>query len=228
MISPMTFKAIAKNFINLLYPRHCEYCKKAMPAEAKAPLCHSCMGQIKRSPDIRTGSRNSRHYFTNARSACIYEGVLAELIHSFKYKGKITLAAPLASFMIELAASDRELMDGIKAVTYVPVQDSFMMKRDYNHSGVLAGRLGKEFGLPVLDNLKKIRRTRPQNELSRDERLVNLKGAFAVKDGQKIAGLKILLIDDVMTTGATLDECSKVLLENGADEVRCLTLSRGV
>jgi competence protein ComFC len=224
----MTFNRIAKNFINLLYPRHCEYCKKAMPAEAETPVCPSCQGQIKPKAHIRTGSKDPRYHFTMARSACVYEGVLKELIHSFKYKGKVALAGTLSSYMIELASKDSDLMVGINAVTFVPVQDSLVMKRDYNHSGVLAGKIARSLGLPLIDALKKTRRTRPQNELSRAERLVNLKGAFGIKDARQVAGLKLLLVDDVMTTGATLDECSMVLLDSGAEEVRCLTLSRGI
>ena len=224
----MSLKAIAKNFINLLYPAHCEYCKKGLGAESTAPVCSTCLGKIRVSRDIRVRSRNTAFHFTLARSACIYEGVLKELIHSFKYKGKIALAGTLSSYMIEVAALDDELMGGINAVTFVPSQDSLIKKRDYSHSGVLAGRIAREFGLPLLDALKKTHRTRPQNELSREERLVNLKGSFALKDKRAVAGLKILLIDDVMTTGATCDECSKVLLDGGAVEARCLTLSRGV
>ena len=224
----MTLKAIAKNFINLLYPAHCEFCKSGLAAEAQAPVCSACRAKIRVSRDIHTRSKNTAFHFTLARSACIYEGVLKELIHSFKYKGKIALAGTLSSYMIEVAALDNELTSGISAVTFVPSQDSLIKKRDYNHSGVLAGRIAKEFGLPLLDTLKKTHRTRPQNELSREERLVNLKGSFGLRDKRAVAGLKILLIDDVMTTGATCDECSKVLLDGGAGEVRCLTLSRGI
>ena len=228
MISSMTIKAIVKNVLNLLYPRHCECCKKAMAADSPAPLCLSCQGRIKKNADIRHGSKNAKHHFTLARSACVYEGPLKELVHSFKYKGKIALAEPLSSYMIELAANDKALTDGINAVTFVPIQDNLMAKRDYNHSQVLAGRIAKRLSLPLVDALKKTRRTKPQNELSREERLVNLIGAFGIKDRRQVMGLGILLIDDVMTTGATLGECAKVLLENGAREVRCRTLSRGI
>lgn len=224
----MTLKRIAKNVINLLYPLHCEYCKKGLGALADEPLCLSCKGQIKLKHDIRTGSKGPRSHFAVARSACIYEGVLKELIHSFKYKGKVTLAGTLASYMVETASQDNTLMDGLDAVTFVPMQDGVLKTRDYNHSGVLAGLVARHFSLPLLDTLKKTRRTRPQNELSRDQRLTNLIGAFRIRRKNEVVGLKILLIDDVMTTGATLDECSRVLIDSGAKEVRCLTLSRGI
>jgi ComF family protein len=228
MISAMTLKAIAKNLINLLYPRYCESCKKSMAADSAAPVCVSCAGRIKKNAHAQSESKDAGRHFTIARSACIYEGILKELIHSFKYKGKITLAEALSSYMIEAASSDEALTCGINAVTFVPMQDNLISKRDYNHSQVLAGRIARALGLPLVDVLKKIRRTRPQNELSREERLTNLIGAFGIRDKRQTAGLKVLLIDDVMTTGATFDECAKILMENGAKEVRCLALSRGI
>jgi competence protein ComFC len=228
MISAMTFKVIAKNLLNLIYPVHCAGCGKALSVEGNASLCDKCLALIKTSPFLGPIARDPRRYFSLARSACIYEGVLKELIHSFKYKGHISLARILSSYMIELAVKDKNMLEGINAVSFVPAYDSLTGSRDYNHSQVLAGIIARRFGLPLLDSLKKVRRTRPQNELSREERLVNLIGAFNVRDKRAVWGEKILLVDDVMTTGATLDECAKTLLENGATEVRCLTLSKGI
>ncbi len=228
MISAMPFKVIAKNILNLIYPVHCAGCGKALSVDSGASLCAGCLGSIKTSPFLGPIARDPRRYFTLARSACIYEGVLKELIHSFKYKGKISLAQTLSHYMTELASRDKFMLECINAVSFVPVQDGMLMNRDYNHSQVLAGLVAREFGLPLLDSLKKVRRTRPQNELSREERLVNLIGAFNVRDKRAVHGMKILLIDDVMTTGATLDECARTLLEDGAKEIRCLTLSKGI
>jgi competence protein ComFC len=228
MISAMTFKVIAKNILNLIYPVHCAGCEKSLAVADDASLCDKCMSEIKTSPFLGPVARDPRRYFTLARSACIYEGVLKELVHSFKYKGKISLAKTLSSYMIDLANKDGEMLKGINAVSFVPAYDSLIGSRDYNHSQVLAGIIAREFGLPVIDALKKVRRTRPQNELSREERLINLIDAFNVKDKRAVQGIKILLIDDVMTTGATLDECARTLLENGTAEVRCLTLSKGI
>jgi len=89
--------------------------------------------------------------------------------------------------------------------------------------------ISKRCGIPVSDCLDKKKQTRHQNELSRDERLVNLSGVFRVKDKvDRLTGKNILIMDDVMTTGATLNECAKALLSSGAKEVRCLTLARGL
>lgn len=228
MISAMTLKMIAKNLLNLMYPVHCAGCRKAISAENDGPLCDKCLGSVKASPFLGPIARDPRRYFTLARSACVYEGVLKELIHSFKYNGRISLAETLSSYMLDLAKKDKEMLKGINAVSFVPQYDGLTGNRDYNQSQVLAGIIAREFGLPLLDSLKKARRTKPQNELSREERLINLIGAFSVRDKRAVKGMKILLVDDVMTTGATLDECAKTLLENGAREVRCLTLSKGI
>jgi competence protein ComFC len=228
MISAMSFRVIAKNILNLIYPVHCAGCGKALSVDSGASLCAGCLGSIKTSPFLGPIARDPRRYFTLARSACIYEGVLKELIHSFKYNGKISLAKTLSSYMIPVVSKDKGMIQGINAVSFVPAYDSLIGSRDYNHSQVLAGIIAREFGLPLLDSLKKVRRTRPQNELSREERLVNLIDAFNVKDKRAVKDMKILLVDDVMTTGATLDECAKTLLDSGAREVRCLTLSKGI
>jgi ComF family protein len=112
-------------------------------------------------------------------------------------------------------------------ITSVPLRNGRLVERGFNQSRVLACEISKEFGIPFSEILSKSKNTRHQNELSREERLVNLEGSFKANPGNALRGAKVLLIDDVMTTGATLNECSKVLLHSGAKVVRCFTLARG-
>ena len=163
-----------------------------------------------------------------AYSACLYEGPLKEIIHSFKYKKRISLAKIVSKFMIDFISENGEVLEGIDIITFVPLKNDRLRERGFNQSKVLAFNISKEFGIPLLDALQKTRATRPQNELSRDERLANLDGAFKVKGDVELNNARMLLIDDVMTTGATLSECSKILLDAGALEVRCLALARGI
>lgn len=221
IISSMTqtITAIAKSFINLLYPLHCAGCGKALDSHNRLSLCGLCKSAIRPNP---------RPPEYGAYSACLYEGVLKELIHMFKYTGKLSLTKVLSELMIDFVKETPEIMQGIDMMTFVPLQTRRLSERGFNQSGELAFNIAKALGLPLKNLLEKTLSTRHQNELSREERLVNLKGAFRIKKGISVKGLQILLIDDVMTTGATLSECAKVLARNGAKVVRCLTLARGM
>jgi ComF family protein len=165
-----------------------------------------------------------------ARSACLYEGALKEMVHAFKYGNRRSLARPLAGLMSDLLKYESALTGGVEAVTFVPLHPRRLAERDFNQSELLARLMAAALELPFASCLEKIKNTGHQNELPREKRLHNLKGAFRAKSGGRkfITGASVLLIDDVMTTGATLDECSRTLLEAGAREVRCATLARGI
>jgi len=113
-------------------------------------------------------------------------------------------------------------------VAAVPLHRSRLKEREFNQSLIIADKIAKDLGLPVSNTLEKTKKTRYQNELSKSERLMNLKGAFKVCDSAGICGKNVLLIDDVMTTGATLSECALALLSGGAKKVTCFTLARGI
>jgi len=239
-----TIAYITKSFINLFYPLHCAVCKKILGSENEFGVCDFCRGQIRQNPRPYCGicgrslkdneklcaeCRRSKFYFTRAHSAYLYEGVIKELIHKFKYNKKLYLSGMLSSLMADFIKADLRILDGIDAITYVPLSSHRLRTRGFNQAKVLASHLAREFGLPLSDTLKKLRSTRNQNELSRDDRLVNLRGSFRmIGNADILKGQRVLLIDDVMTTGATLDECSKTLLGGGACEVSCLTLARGL
>jgi competence protein ComFC len=239
----MAIVAIAKNFINLLYPLRCKYCKTGLDPLDKRCVCSVCIAKIKKNlkPYCASCGR-SVHYagtlcpecqgrkfhFKYARSAHLYEGVLKGLILSFKYGGSISLSKDLSALMIDFLKENPEILERVDAITFVPMRKALLPKREYNQSALLAKNISKEFDIPVFDMLEKIRSTKPQNELARTERLANLKGAIAAKEPRRCPWQTVLLIDDVMTTGATLDECSKALLSGGAKEIRCFTLSRGI
>ncbi len=172
-----------------------------------------------------------RPYFSAAHSSCVYEGCIKELIHKFKYNNKRILAGVFTSLMLDFIEDNPEITDGVEMITFVPLHNRRLNERAFNQSELLAVNIGKKLKIPVTDCLEKIRLTKNQNELSRDERLINIAGAFRIKRNAKQdlpKGADILMIDDVMTTGATLNETSRVLIEAGAGKVRCFTLARGV
>lgn len=217
-------KVIAKNFINLFYPLHCLGCNEQLDALNECRLCGQCIASIKSNSmppfELETAS-------VMAYSACLYEGTLKELIHSFKYKGKITLADIFTKLMIDYIKKDPEIIDA-DIITPVPLHKTRLREREFNQSLIIANGIAKEFDLPVKNILEKTRKTGYQNELTKSERLTNLKNAFAVRAGIDIEGKNVLLIDDVMTTGATLNECACTLLSGGAKKVTCFTLARGI
>jgi ComF family protein len=157
--------------------------------------------------------------FSKAIIYGLYEGVLAEAINQLKFNGLKRLSKPLGKLLLSL---DLPAMDG---VVPIPLDIKRIRERGFNQSLLIARVISKMMKVPLLmDILLKKRATHPQIGLSAKERLSNLKNSFEVKGN--IKGLRLLLVDDVMTTGATVTECSKVLMKAGAKEVNVLALAR--
>jgi len=150
---------------------------------------------------------------------------LREAICQFKYRGIISLASPLARLMIDALPASL----AIDALMPVPLHASRPREREFNQSLLLADAIGRSMHRPVAcTNLIRTLPSDPQSTLSRKERIKNLRRAFAVRHPEAIAGQRILLVDDVFTTGTTVHECAKVLKQAGAREVFVLTLARTV
>jgi ComF family protein len=149
---------------------------------------------------------------------------LRQAVHHFKYRGAVDLDRPLGK-LLAAATKEPESTPRPDLLVPVPLHKSRMRERTYNQSLLLAKALGKEWRLPVSARLLvRTRATLPQQGLSAQLRRDNMKGAFALSS--PLAGERILLIDDVLTTGATANECSRVLLEGGAAEVAVAVLGR--
>jgi len=170
-----------------------------------------------------------RPSFSSAYSACLYEDPLKELIHKFKYNNKRGLSKVFEKIMIDYIADNHEITDNVDIITFVPLHKKRELERTFNQSELLASAIGRVFGIPVKGCLEKRVQTKNQNELSRQERLANVKDAFAIKHGMEniVKDMDMLIIDDVMTTGATLNDSSRAIMRGGAKQVRCLTLARG-
>lgn len=239
----MNMNLFTKNLVNLFYPLHCAGCKIPLEPSGDLCLCAACEAEIRTNPvpycvkcgrsmaitgDTCDECKKIHFYFSFSRSVFLYEGALKDLIHLFKYKGKIALSRYFSGRMNEFIRLNPYIMEGIDLVISVPMHRRQALERDFNHSSALAAHIAKESGVDFEDTIEKHIATRRQNELSRDERLSNLAGVFRIRKGASIGGLKILLVDDVMTTGATCSACAKTLLDAGAAEVRCLTLARGL
>lgn len=143
------------------------------------------------------------------------------MIHHFKYENRFALAKPFADLMTELVPENTDCL------IPVPLHFQKLRKRRYNPPALIANRLSKILSIPLyVDVLKKISPSTSQTGLSKTERKKNVEKTFRVAKPEKIADKRILLVDDVYTTGATTDECRRVLEKQGASDVKILTLAR--
>lgn len=166
--------------------------------------------------------------YEHARAAVRYDEVARAMVHALKYQDRMELAPVMGRWMARAGA---ELLRGADALAPVPLHWRRAWSRRYNQSGALARVIGRETGLPVIgDALRRTRPTPQQIGLSRRERARNVQGAFDVPAERKpaIAGRRIVLIDDVLTSGATVDACARVLLRGRAAAVDVLVFARVV
>ena len=193
------------------------------------PFCACCGGSFDIPVEAGTlcgAGLNETPHFKSARAAMLYDDASRKLILGFKHNDRTYAAKALAVWMHRAGG---EFLATIDALVPVPLHRWRLFHRRYNQSALLAQQIGKMAQKPVLpDALKRVRDTPPQGHLKRKERQENVKGAFAVDARHKndVEGKTFVLIDDVMTTGATVNECSRVLLKAGAKQVHVLTLSR--
>jgi len=163
-----------------------------------------------------------------ARAVACYDSVLLDAIHVFKYKGKITTGEVLGKMMAEHVYPGFKIPD-YSLIVPVPLHRKRLRERGFNQAVILAREVSKRFSIPLdFMNLKRHVFTEPQVALGKGQRTANVKGAFTVKDAKRIEGQKIILVDDVYTTGSTVRECAGVLMEHNAEEVAVLTLARAV
>jgi ComF family protein len=229
-----------KALVDIVFPPMCLLCGER---SSKKGFCDGCGGLVEKeriSPpmcivcgDPFPSSKGVDHAcgrcveeppcFTSARSAFVYEGKVLDAIHKLKYCGNTSLAGPLAALV-----NPAHLPQGLSMVVPVPLHPGRLRERGFNQSLLIARELSRIHALPlVYDRLKRARDTGQQVGLKAAERKKNVSGAFTLDDGGFCKGEKALLVDDVITTGATLNECAKVLKKAGA-EVTAVTLARAV
>lgn len=165
--------------------------------------------------------------FDSARSAARFAGTVKTMIHAFKYQKGIWLCGDLAG-LLEAAYAASPARGAVDAVAYIPLHRLKQRQRTYNQSELLASALARRIGKPLLRGAaRRAVATQSQTHLTAAVRTVNVKGVFEVQRPERIRGLRILLVDDVMTTGATVNECAGVMKEAGAAAVHVLTAARG-
>ena len=166
-------------------------------------------------------------HFEASVSAYRSRGVVREVVHSFKYSRQIHLRHLLGRWLAEALADPRLAGRRFDLVVPVPLHPARQRERGFNQAELLAAELQHISGLVVRNVLQRTRYTATQTQFDRSERMENLRGAFRLRRGSNVQDLRMLLVDDVLTTGSTLSECASVLREAGALSVHAVTAARG-
>ncbi len=204
--------------LDLLFPRRCPWCDGIIGFGGTVCGCEERLAGLwlPAQPVVRTCPGAER--LCGIWAACRYEEPVRGAIHRFKFRSEAELAGPLAGLLRERWDA-LDMAGRFDALVPVPVSAGTRRRRGYNQSALVAQELAAHCGLPVLrEALQKTRNTRPQMSLGRGERLTNLAGCFSARPEQ-VRGRRVLLVDDVVTTGATLAECAAALLAAGIAEV---------
>lgn len=241
-----------KVLLDWLYPPRCRFCRERIFGRDEECFCLDCSEKIRlvshplcnrcgrpffdaAGDDHLCGPCLTRGpYFFRARAWACYPSEeieshpLREVVRRFKYGRKVSLGRPLGRLM---ARGSAEFFQGtvFDLTIPVPLHPKRLRWRGFNQAVILAREVGRLWEIPVDPFLLlRSRETPPQTELREDERRKNVRGAFAVNPRKSVQGKKLLLVDDVYTSGATVNECSRTLLCAGAKQVQVLTLTRTV
>lgn len=242
----MGLKTVLCSAVDMIFPQTCGVCGGVLQ-ERGMPLCWDCRAQLRIiTPPFcaRCGEpvhgvidhdyvchACMRHppTYQRSRAALHYNDTGKQLVIQFKYRHALWLEDFLAGFLVAAVAA-HYVGTVFDAVAAVPLHAVKRRERGFNQSLLLTKALARQLGLPVVGarSLRRIRPTPSQTRLTAGQRLTNVRGAFDTTNPDDWAGKRILLVDDVMTTGATVGACARVLSEAGAESVDVITVARGI
>lgn len=212
----MRCKKISAFALDILFPRRCPWCAKVVgfgaPCTCIEELCTGLSSyNLKANGQIDT-------YLSEMYVYCWYKDGAKEAVHNLKFQQNKQLALPMGQRMaVHLQEFNAEKKYDI--LVSVPISPKTLKRRGYNQSALLAREISNVLSLPVHAGLIKTKETQHQMDLTRAERLLNVVGAYKAKGLQVLQGKRVLLVDDVLTTGGTLNECARTLLKAGAASV---------
>ena len=219
------WELISGGLLDIIFPPKCVFCGKLLDGELD--ICGKCCGGLENFPELPMNTmpdgKSKLQFLDSFTAVWYYKEKVRDGILGLKFHYRVDHAAPLGrSVAMKLL---REQGNGFDAVTWAPVSALRKLRRGYDQSQLLAQTVGKELGIPVERLLKKQRHTPAQSRLTEQARKANVLGAYRFAGKQSVAGKRILLIDDVFTTGATAEECARVLLTAGAKSVSCAAVA---
>lgn len=235
-----TIKEKFNKIFDFLFASHkCICCGRENNLNNDYRLCSSCLEKIKFTKDNNTclqcGSiinqgfdfcikcKDTTYSFDKARSVFAYDDISASMILKFKYNGNKSYSLPLAHMLKSVFDTSDLIAD---SVTFVPMPKERQKKRGYNQSYELCKQFSSLTKIPMFDMLERTNNINKQSTLNAEQRAQNIKGSFKAINKEIIKNREIILIDDVMTTGATANECALMLIKAGARNVSILTLAR--
>lgn len=209
---------------SLLFPTEnlCYLCKERH-MKLEGTICIECHERIEYvNKEIEIQSK-----FINRTVFCVtYNRFIKELVHDFKFNGKSYMYKPFGEIIVKCIKENGLYNNDL--IMFVPIHIRKEAIRGYNQAELLASHVSKALGIHISKkNLVKVKWTKEQNTLDRIQRLSNLRDSFVLSNSDEVVGKRILLIDDIITTGSTFNECAKVLHNNGAIEVNCIALTSG-
>ncbi len=208
--------------LDLLFPPRCIFCQKLLKTGEQG-ICSQCQTEV---PWIVGKEAEQKFEFvSNCVSPLLFQGNVRESIHRYKFNDHCGYAKVYGK-LIAQSVSDH-LSDTFDLITWVPLSRKRLRKRGYDQAELLAKHAASYFDCAAIKTLRKVRNTNAQSGIKDDSaRRANVMGAYEAVDPINVAGKRILLIDDVVTTGSTFSECARILLTAGAADVVCASIAR--
>jgi ComF family protein len=240
---------ISDAIVSVFFPAGCRICETILTSASRVPLCEECLSSFERVPNVVCevcgrplpglaqrleepllcpACQNKTYAFDRARSLAVYEKAVVRGILLLKFEQIEPLGVWFAERLAEVVKSEGDRL-AADVVVPVPLHRERERERGYNQAALLSKPLAKRLQLPHKAVLLMRTRARPDKQiLSLEERWESVRGAFATRPGSQVDNLRVLLVDDVLTTGATLDACARALREAGAKSVIALTVARAL
>lgn len=210
---------LTDRILDLFFPTRCILCREPLPPGRPA-FCPACQAQI---PENGVGQIKG-DFFSGCAAALCYDGRVRDAILRFKFDGARAYAHAFGELVAERVYA--EYFGKYDMLTWAPLSPDRLKKRGYDQAGLLARNAAMRLGRAAVPTLRKRRGVHPQSLTDdREKRRANIAGAYTVLDPAAVSGRRILIIDDIVTTGSTLSECAKMLLLAGAEDVMCAALA---
>lgn len=213
---------LISGLLDLLFPPKCAFCRRLVKSD-KNLLCPACRANL---PYTEDGGAQHGDFFRLCISALYYEDTVRQALLRYKFQGSSGYAGTFGRLLADCIRAN--LRGQYDLISWVPLSRERLRERGYDQAMLLAQAAALELQDVAVSTLDKVRNAEKQSGVgSAEKRRANISGAYRVADAELIQGRRILLIDDIVTTGATLSECARTLLEGGASEVVCATVARG-